>query len=163
MHHLGHKERDQWRRSLRIWRPKNHVELPTGVPQIHLHGKFPARGTARRPRRRADREGSAATQRCHPDLGQSDAQMETEDGWVGLRVVGHHLANIGSDFDPRTYCFRKLSDLVRKTGAFDLDQREGGRCGLEQSRSKPVCHPRHQEGNARRSPSVRFDAGGLCG
>jgi Fe-S-cluster formation regulator IscX/YfhJ len=71
--------------------------------------------------------------------------METEDGWVGLRVVGHHLANIASDFDPRTYCFQKLSDLVRKTGAFDLDQREGGRCGLEQRRSKPVCHPQHQE------------------
>ena len=43
--------------------------------------------------------------------------METEDGWVGLGVVGHRLANIASDFDPRTYGFRKLSDLVRKTAA----------------------------------------------
>ena len=38
--------------------------------------------------------------------------METEDGWVGLGVVGQRLANIASDFDPRTYGFRKLSDLV---------------------------------------------------
>ena len=51
--------------------------------------------------------------------------METEDGWVGLGVVGQRLANIASDFDPRTYGYRKLSDLVRKTGAFDLEQQEG--------------------------------------
>lgn len=60
-----------------------------------------------------------------PILNKVMAQMETEDGWVGLRVVGQHLANIASDFDPRTYGFRKLSDLVRKTGAFDVDQPEG--------------------------------------
>jgi len=60
-----------------------------------------------------------------PILAKAIAQMETEDGWVGLGVVGQHLANIASDFDPRTYGFRKLSDLVRKTGAFDLDQPEG--------------------------------------
>ncbi|MGO8953798.1 MAG: OST-HTH/LOTUS domain-containing protein, partial [Rhodomicrobium sp.] len=45
--------------------------------------------------------------------------------WVGLGMVGQRLANIASDFDPRTYGYRKLSDLVRKTGAFDLDQPEG--------------------------------------
>ena len=51
--------------------------------------------------------------------------METEDGWVGLGAVGQRLANIASDFDPRTYGFRKLSDLVRQTGAFEIDQPEG--------------------------------------
>ena len=60
-----------------------------------------------------------------PILNRAIAQMETEDGWVGLGVVGQRLANIASDFDPRTYGYRKLSDLVRKTGAFDLDQPEG--------------------------------------
>ncbi len=60
-----------------------------------------------------------------PILNKAIAQMETEDGWVGLGVVGQRLANIASDFDPRTYGFRKLSDLVRKTGAFDVDQPEG--------------------------------------
>ena len=38
---------------------------------------------------------------------------------------GQRLANIASDFDPRTFGYRKLSDLVRKTGAFDIDQPEG--------------------------------------
>jgi phosphoglycerate dehydrogenase-like enzyme len=51
--------------------------------------------------------------------------METEDGWVGLGVVGQRLAAIASDFDPRTYGFRKLSDLVRSTGAFEIDLRDG--------------------------------------
>src|SRR3954464_2490107 len=60
-----------------------------------------------------------------PILNKAIAQMETEDGWVGLGVVGRQLANIASDFDPRSYGFRKLSDLVRGTGAFEIDQREG--------------------------------------
>lgn len=52
-------------------------------------------------------------------------QMDTEDGWVGLGAVGTQLANLASDFDPRTYGFRKLSDLVRKTNAFEVDHPEG--------------------------------------
>ena len=60
-----------------------------------------------------------------PILNKAIAQMETEDGWVGLGAVGQRLANIASDFDPRTYGYRKLSDLVRKTTAFDLEQTEG--------------------------------------
>jgi uncharacterized LabA/DUF88 family protein len=60
-----------------------------------------------------------------PILNKAMAEMETEDGWLGLGLVGQRLANIASDFDPRTYGYRKLSDLVRKTGAFDIDQPEG--------------------------------------
>ncbi len=52
-------------------------------------------------------------------------QMDTEDGWVPLGAVGNQLANLASDFDPRTFGFRKLSDLVRQTNAFELDQPEG--------------------------------------
>ena len=58
-------------------------------------------------------------------LNKAIAQMETEDGWVGLRALGQRLANIASDFDPRTYGFRKLSDLVRQSGAFEIDEAEG--------------------------------------
>ena len=61
-----------------------------------------------------------------PILYKAIAQLETEDGWVGLGVVGQRLANIASDFDSRTYGYRKLSDLVRKTGAFDMEQPKGG-------------------------------------
>src|SRR5271166_1878089 len=60
-----------------------------------------------------------------PILNKAMMQMETEDGWVGLGAVGQRLANIASDFDPRTYGYRKLSDLVRKTAAFEIEQPEG--------------------------------------
>src|SRR5271170_6146250 len=84
-------------------------------------------------------------------LNKAIAEMETEDGWVGLGVVGQRLANIASDFDPRTYGFRKLSDLVRKTGAFEIDQPEGRAMRI---RTKPTRRP---EGRARAAavPAIR--------
>ncbi|KQZ81955.1 Maebl [Mesorhizobium sp. Root157] len=57
-----------------------------------------------------------------PVIKRAIAQVESEDGWVALGTVGNQLANLAPDFDPRTFGFRKLSDLVRKTGAFDVDQ-----------------------------------------
>ena len=51
--------------------------------------------------------------------------MDTANGWVGLGVVGQRLSTIASDFDPRSYGFRKLSDLVRGTGAFEMEQHDG--------------------------------------
>jgi uncharacterized LabA/DUF88 family protein len=61
-----------------------------------------------------------------PILTRVIAQMESEDGWVPLGAVGTQLANLASDFDPRTFGFRKLSDLVRKTDAFEMEHPEGG-------------------------------------
>jgi uncharacterized LabA/DUF88 family protein len=60
-----------------------------------------------------------------PILTKAVTQTETEDGWVSLAVVGQRLAAIASDFDSRTYGYRKLSDLVRKTGVFDMEQPKG--------------------------------------
>lgn len=54
------------------------------------------------------------------------SQMEPDDGWVPLGALGTQLANLASDFDARNYGFRKLSDLVRKTNAFEIDHPEGG-------------------------------------
>ena len=76
---------------------------------------------------------SAAT----PIIKKVIRQMETEDGWVPLGVVGAQLANLASDFDPRTYGFRKLSDLVRKTNAFDVEQLEGKPLRIRVKQSGP--------------------------
>ncbi len=83
-----------------------------------------------------------------PILAKAIAQMESEDGWVGLGAVGQRLANIASDFDPRTYGFRKLSDLVRQTGVFDMDQPDGRAVRI---RAKPMSTPR----NSSRGPATR--------
>jgi hypothetical protein len=69
-------------------------------------------------------------------LNRTIAQMETEDGWIGLRALGQRLANIASDFDPRTWGFRKLSDLVRQSGAFETDEADGRAMRL---RPKPAA------------------------
>jgi uncharacterized LabA/DUF88 family protein len=53
-------------------------------------------------------------------------QMESEDGWVNLGTFGKQLQALYTDFDPRTYGERKLSDLVRKTNAFEVRHPEGG-------------------------------------
>jgi uncharacterized LabA/DUF88 family protein len=64
---------------------------------------------------------SAAT----PLLKKVIDQMESEDGWVSLGSLGQRLTNVRADFDPRTYGSTKLSDLIRKTGVFEVDQAEG--------------------------------------
>lgn len=65
---------------------------------------------------------SAAT----PVIKKVIAQIESEDGWVALGEVGKQLANLASDFDPRSYGSRKLSDLVRKTDAFEIEENSKG-------------------------------------
>lgn len=60
-----------------------------------------------------------------PIIRRAIAQMESEDGWIPLGAVGTRLADLAPDFDPRTFGFRKLSDLVRKTNAFEIDHAEG--------------------------------------
>ena len=77
---------------------------------------------------------SAAT----PILRKVIAQMDDEDGWVSLGGVGQRLGNLAPDFDPRTYGHAKLSDLVRKTGAFEIDHpKDGGlRIRLKPTRRK---------------------------
>lgn len=62
-----------------------------------------------------------------PILRKAIAQMDSEDGWVGLGPLGQRLANFTSDFDPRTYGCAKLSDLIRKSGGFEIDSSEGRR------------------------------------
>jgi uncharacterized LabA/DUF88 family protein len=82
----------------------------------------------------AARQGGAAPARTRespsaavPILKKVIAQMDSEDGWVGLGQLGQRLANFASDFDPRSYGCAKLSDLVRKSGGFEIDQSEGRR------------------------------------
>jgi uncharacterized LabA/DUF88 family protein len=81
----------------------------------------------------ANSQGAASTAKplqppgaATPIIMKVITQIESEDGWVPLGQVGEQLANLASDFDPRTFGFRKLSDLVRKTNAFEIDYPKGG-------------------------------------
>ncbi|WP_024868530.1 NYN domain-containing protein [Pseudoxanthomonas suwonensis] len=44
-----------------------------------------------------------------------------DDGWTRLDVVGSQISNQAS-FDPRNYGYRKLSDLVKDSGLFEVKQ-----------------------------------------
>lgn len=70
-----------------------------------------------------------------PILRKAIAQIDNEGGWVALANVGHRLADLAPDFDSRTYGFAKLSDLVAKTGAFEIEKPESGGMRI---RLKPV-------------------------
>jgi hypothetical protein len=54
------------------------------------------------------------------------AEIESDDGWVGLGQVGSQLSNLVSDFDPRTYGHSKLSDLVRAIDSLELKRSDAG-------------------------------------
>lgn len=55
-----------------------------------------------------------------PILCRALKQIEDEDGWAGLGGVGSQLGKLFPDFDSRTYGHAKLSDLVKKTGIFEV-------------------------------------------
>jgi len=67
-------------------------------------------------------------------------QMGTPDGWVALSDVVAKLAVHKTDFDPRTYGFATLSELVRRQNAFIVSQPQGGgeRMKIRGKKSKPV-------------------------
>lgn len=52
--------------------------------------------------------------------GAVDAESEDE-GWAHLGAVGKQIANQAS-FDPRNYGYRKLSDLIKAIGLFEVRQ-----------------------------------------
>ena len=83
-------------------------------------------------------------------------QMESEDGWVTLGEVGRQLANLASDFDPRTFGFRNLSSLVRKTNSFEIDEANGRSMRI---RVKPTAAPAPRRRNSRRPARSATAAG----
>ncbi len=61
-----------------------------------------------------------------PLLNMAVNDLAEDDGWARLGPVGQHLVANQPDFDSRNYGCAKLSDLVRKTGAFSIDKTPGG-------------------------------------
>jgi hypothetical protein len=94
-----------------------------------------------------DRERAPAAKPLQPPaeavplLKKVIAQMEDDDGWVDLGLVGRRIANLTPDFDPRTYGHAKLSDLVQNTGAFEVERLESG--GVRIRLTPAAAQPRH--------------------
>jgi hypothetical protein len=69
-----------------------------------------------------------------------------EEGWAVLSKVGDLVTKWQPDFDPRTYGFKKLKDLMASTSLFEIDHRSPGlgkpelayaRCSVEQWLARP--------------------------
>ncbi|MFA5123553.1 NYN domain-containing protein [Zavarzinia sp.] len=75
------------------------------------------------------------------------SQEEGDDGWVTLGALGKQLANLAPDFDPRSFGFRKLSDLVRSLPGFEVGETEAGQLRL---RAVAAVAPKPRRGGGRR-------------
>lgn len=65
-------------------------------------------------------------------------KIEGEGGWANLGAVGTQLSALASDFDPRNYGFKKLSDLVREIPTMEVGAENGTlRVRIRSKTSKP--------------------------
>jgi len=74
--------------------------------------------------------GEAANQldprHAGPQLELAVAALGGPDGWAQLGELGSHLRKTIPDFSAKSYGGKTLSDLMRRTGRFELDE-QGGR------------------------------------
>jgi hypothetical protein len=88
---------------------------------------------------RGDRRPKSVTRAASlavPLIRRAIGQLDDDDGWVPLGGVGHRLAALAPDFDPRTFGHAKLVALVEKTGEFEV--RRGAERGVH-IRAKPTA------------------------
>ena len=51
--------------------------------------------------------------------------IDPDGDWYSLGQVGQFIQRENPDFDPRTYGSSKLSDLIKRSGAFEVRQGQG--------------------------------------
>ena len=83
-----------------------------------------------------DRTPLRPPEEAAPLIAEIIDEAEDETGWASLGQVGNMLANLASDFDPRTYGARKLSDLVRELNGFDLDETDPRNIRIKRKRER---------------------------
>ncbi len=87
-----------------------------------------------------------------PLLRKAIEQMEGDEGWVALGAFGQRVTSLAPDFDPRSYGLAKLSDLVERSGAFEIDRGEGRNLRI---RLKSEAEPEASEAPKRRRRTRR--------
>jgi uncharacterized protein (TIGR00288 family) len=102
-------------------------EMPGGIAPVAV--ALPKTEAAQ-----ADEPEKEPPSRAVPLILRAMADLEDDEGWVTLSALGNRLQNIAPDFDPRSYGQPKLSDVVRKAGAFDLEKSDRGHLRVRQRR-----------------------------
>ena len=75
------------------------------------------------------------------------ADLDQDDGWVFLSLVGSRLANLAPDFDPRTYGHKRLGDLVKATDAFEMATETGRGTRIRRKPAKKKAGSRRRQSN----------------
>jgi len=57
-------------------------------------------------------------------LRNSVEDSSDEHGWAELGLVGQNIQKKSPEFDARNYGFKKLYDLIKSTGQFEIDERQ---------------------------------------
>lgn len=85
-------------------------------------------------------------------IASSINDLADESGWAFLGEVGNLILKKEPDFDPRNYGFKKLAQLIKNTGHFDIDERQTdrGNIKLVYIKNKPAP-PRQAKSNKKRS------------
>ena len=52
------------------------------------------------------------------------AMRGRDEDWVPLSVIGSYVRQANPEFDPRTYGCQKLTELLEKTGQFEVNRND---------------------------------------
>jgi uncharacterized LabA/DUF88 family protein len=77
------------------------------------------------PRSAVAAPASAAPPELAALLASAHEVSADEAGWANLGSVGQYISKRQPDFDPRNYGHKRLSDLVKATDGFQVEQRPG--------------------------------------
>ena len=52
----------------------------------------------------------------------ASAMRSSDEDWVPLTFIGSYVRQANPEFDPRTYGCEKLTELLEKTGQFEINR-----------------------------------------
>ena len=81
--------------------------------EADLDDDKPSKATSPRPKRQPSKA---------VPLIRTAMRGQDDEDWIPLSVIGSHIHAANPDFDSRTYGCAKLSDLLEKTGLFEVDR-----------------------------------------
>ena len=146
------------RRCSWVRRAENSRELPAGLSKVRVH-REPAYRCCEQPRCRLNIKASSAPQRSHAHHKKghhADGKRRRVGASEGSRKTA---ANLALRLRSRTFGFRKLSDLVRRTNSSDIDHPRGGSMRISHKvrcRITSEIEDRHQKLRLEKSHPMRF-------
>ncbi|BCD61697.1 hypothetical protein NitYY0826_C0559 [Nitratiruptor sp. YY08-26] len=105
-------------------------EKKTPLPFVSAYDKFIYTEILRADEQSEENQKRWSTQELRRDkklirlLQEATDATSDESGWVHLGALGNYIAKQSPQFDPRNYRYKKLSELVKATGLFEIDERK---------------------------------------